>query len=589
MKIKSLKSNIFLYLIIFTVIPLLIGTSVVTYKAYGEKLNSIKHNHYQILQQATQEIDNLLNKIELLGQYVKDEYPRKKHNLLTGLVRIQQDIPTILILDNNGVLIDFASKSKIDIFKGSNYSNEAYFKEIKNGKKEYWTKVYLSSITNHPSLSYSIRIDKNRIGILVIDLNLLSDFAKKYKSGDGSSMIRITDSDGVFIAHPERPKAIQQRKTILNTDVYKRFMVKDYKNKQIEFIGIGSIKNIGIYGVTDKLRWQVIVKEDMNYLFQTFYNIIWFIILFSLFLIAISVYFSFKLSKSILKPLDTFSKNMDDIAHDKELEKIDNIKYKELELLSSNFLTMQQNIKNREELNREKDKQLHDSIKMAQMGEMIGNIAHQWRQPLNIISTSASGMKLEKEFDMLDDNKFIKYCDLIVDNTQFLSETIDTFRDFIKEKKELKMVKIQNRLDNILNILSTSLENNHIKFINNIDYETTMNVEIVLGELSQVIINIFNNSKDALVERKIDKPYIKITTIKENNFVNIIIHDNAKGIPEDILPKIFDPYFTTKHQSQGTGLGLHMSYKIITQSLKGKISAKNENDGATFTIQLPLV
>ncbi len=589
MKIKSLKSNIFLYLIIFTVIPLLIGTAVVTYKAYNEKLNSIKYSHFQILQQATQEIDHLLNKIELLGQYVKDEYPRKKHNLLTGLIRIQQDIPTILVLDNNGVLIDFASKNKIDIFKGSNYSNEAYFKEIKNGKKEYWTKVYFSNITNHPSLSYSIRIDKNRIGVLVIDLNLLSDFAKKYKSGDGSSMIRITDSNGVFIAHPKRPKAIQERKTILNTDIYKKYMIKGYKNKQIQFIGVQNIINIGVYGVTNKLKWKIIVKESMDYLFQTFYNILWFIILFSLFLIVISIYFSFKLSKSILKPLDIFSKNMDDIAHDKELEKTDDIKYKELELLSSNFLTMQQNIKNREELNREKDKQLHDNIKMAQMGEMIGNIAHQWRQPLSVISTSASGMKLEKEFDMLDDNKFIKYCDLIVDNTQFLSETIDTFRDFIKEKKELKIVKVQDRLDNILNILSTSLGNNHIKLINDIDYETTMNIEIVLGELSQVIINIFNNAKDALVEHKIDEPFIKITTTNENNFVNIIINDNAKGIPEDILPKIFDPYFTTKHQSQGTGLGLHMSYKIITQSLKGKISAKNDKDGATFTIQLPLV
>ena len=219
---------------------------------------------------------------------------------------------------------------------------------------------------------------------------------------------------------------------------------------------------------------------------------------------------------------------------------------------------------------------------------MIGNIAHQWRQPLSVISTAASGMKMEKEFELLTDDKFNKYCDGIVDQTQYLSNTIDTFRDFIKEKKEKAEVVLQDRIDGALNILVTSLQNNHIKLINNINYDKNIKITMIKGELSQVIINIFNNAKDILIEKKIDEPYIKIDCIvKENNAI-ITVEDNGGGIKDDVLLKVFDPYFTTKHQSQGTGLGLHMSYKIITESFYGKLYVENTEVGAKFFIELPL-
>ena len=232
--------------------------------------------------------------------------------------------------------------------------------------------------------------------------------------------------------------------------------------------------------------------------------------------------------------------------------------------------------------------QIQESTKMAQMGEMIGNIAHQWRQPLSVISTSASGMMLEKEYDILSDEKFKVHCENILKNSEFLSETIDIFRDITTEKKELKKVIVQDRINIALKVLSASLDNENIKLINNIDYSHPIELTIMVGELSQVMINILNNSKDILIEKNIKEPWIKIDCKKQNNIATIIIEDNGGGINKEVISKIFDPYFTTKHQSQGRGLGLHLSYKIITENLNGKLYTKNSENGATFYIEIPL-
>jgi len=233
------------------------------------------------------------------------------------------------------------------------------------------------------------------------------------------------------------------------------------------------------------------------------------------------------------------------------------------------------------------EKIIHEQTKLASMGEMIGNIAHQWRQPLSVISTSASGAKVEKEIGLLSDKSFYKFMDNIIDQSEYLSKTIDTFRDFIKEKKEFKEVILQERIEKALQVIETSLANNHIKLINNINKHDPIKIKLVLGELSQVIINIINNSKDAIAENNIQEPWIKIDLVLNKEGVIILIEDNGGGVSNNIKDKIFDPYFTTKHQSQGTGLGLHMSYKIVTQSLQGKLYTKNSENGAVFYINLP--
>ncbi|MDD2697490.1 MAG: PAS domain S-box protein [Arcobacteraceae bacterium] len=240
------------------------------------------------------------------------------------------------------------------------------------------------------------------------------------------------------------------------------------------------------------------------------------------------------------------------------------------------------------EENSKKEQQIFEQAKIISLGDMIGNIAHQWRQPLSAITSTASAIKLHNELGILDNTEIDDKMEMILNKATYLSNTIDTFRNFIKEDKELKVVLIQNIIQDALKIVEASLYNYHIDIIKNIDDLNPIKVRIFKGELEQVIINIINNAKDILVEKKIDQKWIKIDLfLKEENVVVVTIEDNGGGIPEDIGQKIFEPYFTTKHQSQGTGLGLHMSKKIVNDSLKGNLYVKNTNDGAKFFIELP--
>ncbi len=237
---------------------------------------------------------------------------------------------------------------------------------------------------------------------------------------------------------------------------------------------------------------------------------------------------------------------------------------------------------------KEKDKLLFEQSKMASMGEMIGNIAHQWRQPLSAISSTASGMKVSNYLNLLSNEEIEEQLDTIVRKTEYLSDTINTFRNFIKYDKETKNIILEKLIQESIHIIAASLNDYYIKLIEQIDYDKKTSMMMVPSELPQVLINIINNAKDALINKDIQDKWIKLKLEKQSDKVIITIEDNAKGIPEDIIDHIFEPYFTTKHQSQGTGLGLHMSQKIVVDSLKGKIYVNNTQNGAKFTIELPI-
>lgn len=236
---------------------------------------------------------------------------------------------------------------------------------------------------------------------------------------------------------------------------------------------------------------------------------------------------------------------------------------------------------------REKDKMLFEQSRMAQLGEMIGNIAHQWRQPLSVITTASTGMKLRRGIGMLSDEELITHCNSITKNANYLSQTIDDFKNFIKEKKELQSVDLQKKIKEVLSIVDSSLKNSSIHVIQEFEEEPVV-VDLVSGEFTQVMMNILNNAKDILQETKREKKWVKLCLKREGKYAIITIENNGESIEEKVLPKIFDPYFTTKHKMQGTGLGLYMSYKII-KALNGKLYAKNTQNGVKFFIHLPIV
>ncbi len=239
------------------------------------------------------------------------------------------------------------------------------------------------------------------------------------------------------------------------------------------------------------------------------------------------------------------------------------------------------------------NKLFESQAKLASMGEMIGNIAHQWRQPLSLISTLASGISFKKEFGSLKEDEIIPSMEHIVKQTEYLSKTIDDFRNFIKGGNIEEQLNISSLFDRTSSIVGPSLKSNYIQLIQNID--PFLQIKGYGNELIQTFINIINNSKDALItDGNIEDKYIFIDAKKIDNRCEIIIKDNGGGIMTSVIDRIFEPYFTTKHQSQGTGLGLSMSYKIITELHQGTITASNttykynekEYTGACFMIVL---
>jgi PAS domain S-box-containing protein len=220
------------------------------------------------------------------------------------------------------------------------------------------------------------------------------------------------------------------------------------------------------------------------------------------------------------------------------------------------------------------EKMIIQQSRTSAIGEMIGNIAHQWRQPLSVISTAATGMKLQLEIDSLSKEETITSLSKINDYVQYLSETIEDFSGFFKEDLSIKKFKINEVFEKVENLTRDAFKINFIEVFQDIDKNT-----YIVGNknlLIQALINIYNNALDVLKKKNIkEKRLLFIKVKKENAKINIHIKDNAGGIPLAYTEKIFDPYFTTKHQSQGTGIGLYMTHQIVIKQLKGTIKASN--------------
>ena len=236
--------------------------------------------------------------------------------------------------------------------------------------------------------------------------------------------------------------------------------------------------------------------------------------------------------------------------------------------------------------------ELIQQSKMAAIGEMIGNIAHQWRQPLSIISTLSSGMEVKIEFGLDDKNVLSKNLNRITQTTEELSKMIDTFNNFTQQETFDEF--------NVNDILIKCIDNQKYIFqLNNINNILNLEENIVIKNLQnslfQAILNILQNANEALENRDYKK-YIFVTTTKEDDKIIINIKDNGGGISVDNINKIFEPYFTTKHKAYGIGLGLNLVYRIIHDAMKGQIKVRNkkylykeiEYEGAEFIITLPL-
>ncbi|MEV9615128.1 sensor histidine kinase [Aliarcobacter butzleri] len=236
---------------------------------------------------------------------------------------------------------------------------------------------------------------------------------------------------------------------------------------------------------------------------------------------------------------------------------------------------------------KEQEQLLIQQTRLAAMGEMIGNIAHQWRQPLNALGLILQNLKFSYEIGELDEkmiDKSVKKATMLTEN---MSKTIDDFRNFFRPNKAKENFKINEGITKAIELIESTFEHNNIKLEK--DFASS-EIEFFgfANEFSQVILNLLTNAKDAVLENKIENPLIIIQTKIDDEYIYISIKDNGLGIKDEIINKIFEPYFTTKDEGKGTGIGLYMSKIIIENNMNGKIEVKNEQNGANVIIKLPI-
>jgi PAS domain S-box-containing protein len=250
--------------------------------------------------------------------------------------------------------------------------------------------------------------------------------------------------------------------------------------------------------------------------------------------------------------------------------------------------TLEKRVKEEVEKNRDKDRVLFQQSRLAAMGEMIGNIAHQWRQPLSELGIILYKMKKIYKKGFTEENlDFYESYDDSKKVIKKMSDTIDDFRNFFNPHRPSEPFSITSALDDAMLVMQGTLQRHEIKL--RVDIKDEVCIKGYLSEFSQVLINLLNNSKDAFNQKSSNNRVINLEIKKiDKNYAMISFKDNAGGIEKEILDKIFEPYFTTKHASMGTGLGLYMSRMIVQNSMGGTLEAKNQDSGVCFYIKVPV-
>lgn len=322
---------------------------------------------------------------------------------------------------------------------------------------------------------------------------------------------------------------------------------------------------VGIY--TDDMENEIQLKrEDLKQRIKK--QIVQNVVLFLMFL-SIAILISIAISQKI----DDILKN-----YEEKVRKNAN----ELESLNQ---SLEEKVKIEIEKNREKEQLLIQKSKLIALGEMISNIAHQWRQPLSELSSILMFIKFKFDLNALDSQTMDKKSKEATQVLEYMSHTIDDFRNFFMPKKDKEEFYLNKVINSIMTIVSSGLKNNNINVEINIDDNITL--KTYLNEYQQVILNILKNAKDILIEKNIKNPLIKMEAKIDETHIILTIEDNGGGVFVEPLNKIFEPYFTTKSKSDGTGIGLYMSKIIVEKNMQGILKVENTNLGAKFYICIP--
>jgi len=527
-------------------------------------------------------------------------------DLFLTILKSDKDIMQIRYIDKNGmekIRIEKPShNTKTKIVENSmlqDKSKRNYFKmaQIKPLEKVSFSKINLNiengkiEIPYKPTLRAMLPVAKDGKfdGVLVINY-FMDDFLQRLFNTPLYDMILVT-KDGSIIKHfdTEKSWSTQLKKTYTLQSEFPN-KTKNILNNTIYIDDTIVSRHLNLLGENDLI---LIAQLNMKYQTQTYDNQVFkyiingFVVL--LFAVVASIFLS-SIMKDLYKKYYKTEELNNSLQHKKiELEKTK----KELQIVNN---TLEQRIALEVEKSNKSQLLLTQHNKLAQMGEMLSMIAHQWRQPLSAISTAivaidiniASGkFNIKKESDVEDMIEFINQKhNNISDYVKFLSTTIDDFRNFFKTDKYPQSLSISSLITNALHMIEKPLKSKGINII--VEFQTDENITVNQNELIHVILNILKNSGDNFQEKKVTNPTIKIDVTKQESHFSIKIKDNGGGIDEENIEKIFEPYYSTKLEKNGTGLGLFMSKIIVVEHHKGTLNVYNEDDGVVFEIQLPV-
>jgi len=466
---------------------------------------------------------------------------------------------------------DKKSKEPFKTFKFQDKSNRYYFKEVKELKKdEIWFSPIDLNIehgkieTPYKSVvrvASPIFINDQFKGILILNIFMKELFESITKSTIYN--IYLTDENGFFIKHKNPAynwsfyDSHYKIENELEEDIIREIFSENLNGRAL-------LSNIYLQPLTlQNQRFNLIFIETDKSIKEVKENNNKMIIAILIFSFFMSILFSIIFSRP-LKHMYEIVVSQADKLHDLATNLDKKVQIETLK-------------------NAKKDRLIQNQSKLAELGDMIGNIAHQWRHPLTRLSLNLQNLKAYHNKGKLSDELLEESIETSLYQINFMSNTIDNFKDFYKKDKKKQHFSISESYNSIINIIGPILDHANINI--SIKDEEEVSIFGNKNELSQVIMNLIMNAKDAIVENNVKSPKIKITVYKKEKYINILVEDNAGGIPETIIDDIFDPYFTTKEE-KGTGIGLYLSKAIIEEKFKGMISVKNSEEGAVFNIEL---
>jgi len=518
----------FLIVVSLTYISIFFFTKIIT-QEFQEKVKISAHNIVQIYKTKEEIIKNSTNALaesELFSNEFKIN-PQIISSIFKIFLSANSDFVKIKYVNRYGKTIVFCKKLDGRIICGERDKNSFVFNDFKL-QKVLFTKEYIHNNKFVFETIAPIKHDSSKGFIL------LKSYLKKMfqRSGDFYNLLVIDTTGKIHYS------TFLKARTIF--DLFTFTLANKIKNSDNKFV----TDDIYVVSLNNKFKLVFIQNKQLinktNRISQKL----------ALVMILISIFLAIPLGIFFSKPLYNFYKDLD--------------KRVKAEIAKT----------------KEKEQLLMHQSKLAALGEMLGNIAHQWRHPLTRLSLLIQNIDMSYKKGKLDENRWEKFKENALSQINYMSQTIDDFTNFFKKDTKKELFEPGDIIKQALELMDGRIKQNKLSV--NIEVKNTVKIEGYKSEFSQVVLNILNNAIDVLKERNVPnkKIWIRIDGRK------IEIEDNAGGISEEIKEKIFEPYFTTKFQSQGTGIGLYMSRVIITQHFNGELYTYNSKNGAVFVIKI---